>query len=414
MAESSGAQLQIKLVTKQSIYAVPDIPYSVPSEIVCAELNTLVNELLKETVSGGSVEFDFLVHGELLRTPLVDHLSERQVSTEEVVLIEYVERFPAPEPTDCLEHDDWVSAAQSCGKWILSGSYDSTLHLWNRKGEHLLTIPGHTGAVKQVSWVDIGGEICSFVSASQDQTAMIWQWNQTSNSVECVHVLRGHERGLECLAVDPTHTYIATAGWDKVIKLWSTIDGLTDGESSPKKSKFDTKSSLMNFEGHKEAVSAVQWSEDGEMISASWDHTIKVWDAELGGIKSEIVGNKSFFDLHWSPLTRTALTASADRHVRLYDPRSTEGALVKCTFTSHTEWVQTVRWSSNLEYHFISGSYDKQVKLWDTRSPKAPLFDLSGHQDKVLCCDWSNPEYIISGGADSSLRVFKSKIAFAA
>ncbi|CAB3361773.1 Hypothetical predicted protein [Cloeon dipterum] len=376
MAESSGAQLQIKLVTKQSIYAVPDIPYSVPSEIVCAELNTLVNELLKDTVSGGSVEFDFLVSGELLRTPLVDHLSERQVSTEEVVLIEYVERFPAPEPTDCLEHDDWVSAAQSCGKWILSGSYDSTLHLWNRKGEHLLTIPGHTGAVKQVSWVDIGGEICSFVSASQDQTAMIWQWNQTSNSVECVHVLRGHERGLECLAVDPTHTYIATAGWDKVIKLWSTIDGLTDGESSPKKSKFDTKSSLMNFEGHKEAVSAVQWSEDGEMISASWDHTIKVWDAELGGIK--------------------------------------KGALVKCTFTSHTEWVQTVRWSSNLEYHFISGSYDKQVKLWDTRSPKAPLFDLSGHQDKVLCCDWSNPEYIISGGADSSLRVFKSKIAFAA
>jgi ribosome biogenesis protein len=145
---------------------------------------------------------------------------------------------------------------------------------------------------------------------------------------------------------------------------------------------------LISFQGHKEAVSAVLWTEEGEMISSSWDHTIKVWDAELGGIKSEIIGNKSFFDLHWSSLNRLVITASADRHVRLYDPRSkglllfscliqvllnlvyfavAEGALVKSTFTSHTEWVQAVRWSTTSEYHFISASYDKLVKLWDTR-----------------------------------------------
>jgi ribosome biogenesis protein len=69
---------------------------------------------------------------------------------------------------------------------------------------------------------------------------MIWQWNQTLNSVECVHVLKGHERGLECVAVDPTRTYIATAGWDKAINMWSTIEGITDRESSAKKSKFDS------------------------------------------------------------------------------------------------------------------------------------------------------------------------------
>jgi hypothetical protein len=67
-------------------------------------------------------EFDFLVSGELLRAPLSEHLSERNVSVEEVVLIEYVERFPAPEPQDCLEHDDWVSATQSGGEWLVCAS----------------------------------------------------------------------------------------------------------------------------------------------------------------------------------------------------------------------------------------------------------------------------------------------------
>lgn len=44
-------------------------------------------------------------------------------------------------------------------------------------------------------------------------------------------------------------------------------------------------------------------------------------------------------------------------------------------------------------------------------SPKAPLFDLSGHEKQILCCDWSNPKYMMSGGADNNVNIFKSKKA---
>lgn len=71
--------------------------------------------------------------------------------------------------------------------------------------------------------------------------------------------------------------------------------------------------------------------------------------------------------------------------------------------------MQSVAWSVNDEHLFISGAYDHQVKLWDTRSTKSPLFDLVGHEDKVMAVDWSNPKYMLSGGADNSLRIFKSK-----
>lgn len=90
---------------------------------------------------------------------------------------------------------------------------------------------------------------------------------------------------------------------------------------------------------------------------------------------------------------------------------SPEGTLVKNTYLGHTQWVQSVRWSTTNEYLFVSGAYDNHVKLWDYRSPKAPIFELIGHEDKVLACDWSNPRFILSGGSDNSVRIFKSKIA---
>lgn len=77
------------------------------------------------------------------------------------------------------------------------------------------------------------------------------------------------------------------------------------------------------MQGHKEAISGVVWSDKSEIITSSWDHTLKLWDTELGGIKQEIPGNKSFFDLDYSPLSKTIVAASADRHIRLFDPRST-------------------------------------------------------------------------------------------
>ena len=55
---------------------------------------------------------------------------------------------------------------------------------------------------------------------------------------------------------------------------------------------------------------------------------------------------------------------------------------------------------------FISGSHDSMVKMWDVRSFRTPLYDLSGHSDRVLCCDWSQPKFVVSGGTDNDMKIF--------
>ncbi|XP_028042839.1 ribosome biogenesis protein WDR12 homolog isoform X2 [Bombyx mandarina] len=409
------AQLQVRFITKQEQYAVPDSPYAIQCNVHPADLNTLINAILKETSPSfeKAVIFDFLVCGELLCASLAEHLQEKGVSTEDTLEVEYLERFPAPTPQDCLMHDDWVSAVQAHSSWILSGSYDNSLHIWSTKGQHKLAIPGHTSPVKAVSWVSFQGDQATFVSGSHDQTAILWVWNVSRNSVDCMITYRGHDKGIECLSVSADGNRFASGSWDNNICLWSASLAEEENHPATKKSKPEhgtTRNPLTTLKGHKEAISGVQWMDYNTVLSSGWDHLLKIWDCDLGGIKQEIAGNKAFFDVDWSPLNNSIITASADRHVRLYDPRSTE-SIVKTTFTSHTGWVQSVRWSKTKDTLFLSAGYDNQVKLWETRSPRTPLYDLSGHEDKVLCCDWSNPSLLISGSSDNTLRIFKAKHA---
>lgn len=78
----------------------------------------------------------------------------------------------------------------------------------------------------------------------------------------------------------------------------------------------------MTLQGHRESISAVQWMDDYTLLTSSWDHTMKVWDLNMEGVKTEISTNKAIFDASYSSLNKLIITASADKNIRLYDPRT--------------------------------------------------------------------------------------------
>ena len=138
---SGVAHAQVKFQTKQIQYSVAETPFSLPASIEPSDLSKLINGLLKEKreisaaaaaaaaasedgdagVGSGvvrdaeeqewkNVEFDFLLSGDLLRVPLNQLVVEKGISSETVIDLEYVEKYPSPKPEDSLIHDDWVAA----------------------------------------------------------------------------------------------------------------------------------------------------------------------------------------------------------------------------------------------------------------------------------------------------------------
>ena len=74
---------------------------------------------------------------------------------------------------------------------LYSGSFDRTIRVWSRTGEHLKTLEGHTDGVTCLG-AGLSGEI---YSGSHDGTVRVWYRDGKSR------VLRGHESAVTCLEV---------------------------------------------------------------------------------------------------------------------------------------------------------------------------------------------------------------------
>ncbi|KAK1324860.1 hypothetical protein QJS10_CPA01g00545 [Acorus calamus] len=154
------------------------------------------------------------------------------------------------------------------------------------------------------------------------------------------------------LAVSSDNRYLATGGLDRHVHLWDTR----------------TREHIQAFPGHKEAVSSLAFRlGTSELFSASFDRTIKSWNAEDRASMETIYGHQSdvltIDCLHKERL----LSVGRDRTMRYYNVssgkhvvfRSSKSSLECCCFISDDQ--------------YLSGSDDGSIELWSIKKKK-PVF----------------------------------------
>jgi len=429
---------------------------TVPANLARYGLSQIINHLLSLDPQR---PFDFLIDGELLRVSLHKHLLARQLTTEAVLEVEYFPAVLPPTPKEEERHEDWVSAiavlhnlGKQSGKKkgsaqadlspvLAAGCYDGIVRLWHG-GKPAQSFAAHKGPIK--SAVAILGETKQLLTAGTDCTARVWQWTGSAAKVgaaapELLAVMKGHKASVEAAAARPDGQRCVTAGWDGQVLLWRSGKALVDSVASnsgsaasgapiQKRRRTDTsegqppghheEEAVRSLEGHTQCVSALAWPEDSTILSGSWDHSVRVWDVDVGTPVDTYLHNKA---VHCMATPSAAAGGAAiiafggpEKSVRLWDRRSggssgSGGTLVKA-LCSHEDWVSALAWHPTSEFYLMSASYDRTAKLWDLRAD-IPLHTLPAAGDKLLSCAWVGSGELAVGGADCVIRTATMELA---
>jgi ribosome biogenesis protein YTM1 len=447
-AEGAGTQVLVRFVTRlPAELRVPESQVAVPAGLRRYGLSQIINHLLALSPAR---PFDFLVAGELLRKSLAAHLTERGLSAETALEIEYVPAVVPPEPKAAVPHDDWVSSLAALpGGAALTGGYDGALRLVAADGAATVaTFAAHAGPVTALAALPARrGAPPLVVSAGKDGAVRLWRLDAAASAsadapARLIASFSGHTDAVEAVAVSPGGARLATAGWDGSLRLWrcggDVLAAYDDagGDAAPrapprKKKKKDggadggaaaaadgssgfaggvAEEAVGALAGHLHCVSSLAWPAEDTLFSGGWDHSVRRWDAVTGDAAEVYNGSKAVLCVASSSETPDVVAfGGADRCVRVWDTRAAPragDALALRALAAHGNWVTALAWCPRSAHHLVSASTDHTLRLWDVRCA-VPLATLTAHSAQVLCAGWLGPGVIASGGADCALRTFE-------
>ncbi|AJS34782.1 Doa1p [Saccharomyces cerevisiae YJM554] len=241
--------------------------------------------------------------------------------------------------------------------------------------------------------------------------------------------LKGHDQDVrDVVAVDDSK--VASVSRDGTVRLWSKDDQwlgtvIYTGQGFLNSVCYDSEKELLLFGGKDTMINGVPLfatsgedplytlighqgnvcslsSQDGVVISGSWDKTAKVWK-EGSLVYNLQAHNASVWDAKVVSFSENKfLTASADKTIKLWQ----NDKVIKTFSGIHNDVVRHLAVVD--DGHFISCSNDGLIKLVDMHTGDV-LRTYEGHESFVYCIKLLPNGDIVSCGEDRTVRIWSKE-----
>ena len=350
---------------------------------------------------------------------------------------------PKPEIFVQTGHTNAITAVEWSpdGRFILSGSSDNSIKLWDAESGRLIRtftdeedvlyvhfLPGGKSffSVNEKGGVRIwdiaqGGRAGEFSISGEKEPAIIDPVSSDGSVVRAIVSSKLYAaqlssgKGLPAEPLPegaPVRKYFS--GYDSGHKNLITADGgrmLSAVPEEPSDTRYkklilwelSKGNILFSLDGHQDRIDAVALSPD-ESYAASGgrDKTVRVWDLKTGKAVAVLTGHqKEIETLAFSPDRKYVLSGSRDHTMRLWDIEA--GREVRAF--AHPARVTLVRFSPDGRFA-VSGDADGAIRVWDTQTGEE-VMALQSHADSGYVLVMSpDGRHVLSGTPDGKIRLW--------
>ncbi|WWD20645.1 hypothetical protein CI109_105121 [Kwoniella shandongensis] len=210
--------------------------------------------------------------------------------------------------------------------------------------------------------------------------------------------------------LEPTMTYTSKNGFNSIdhhrtdavfATASNTVQIWDENRSAPL--------STLAFGSSMETVTGVRFnqSETSVLASVGNDRTMCLYDIRTGKAERRIMMQFRSNCLSWCPTLPTVLLlGSEDHNLYTFDIRKLESP--NQIYKGHVGGVMGCDWSPTGE-EFVSGSYDRTVRLWNRESGKSRDVYHTKRMQRVFDVTYTpTADFVLSASDDGNVRIWKS------
>ena len=205
------------------------------------------------------------------------------------------------------------------GQWLATATYHGLVCIWDADGiESKQVLDAHKDSIRSLVY---SPDDKFLATSSYDHTARLWE----SKSGKSLAIFKGHEGPLNSIRFSPDGRHIITASDDEKVRLWDV----------------ETAQTITRFDRHTNWVCSASFNPDGQQfVSGGNDAMARIWDIRSNRVVHDLFGHQSDVNtVSFSPEGEIShgeeiLTASDDRTVRVWDAQS---GVMKRRFTLPNE-----------------------------------------------------------------------------
>ncbi len=281
----------------------------------------------------------------------------------------------------------WSVVYSHSGKLLATASEDGTVKVWDAaSGALLTTYDAH--ATPELSkhgalWATFDHWDERVVSAGKDGIVRVWWWRTN----KLYKRLTGHVDWVWHADVSPFDFYIATAGRDRRVLLWSF-----GGNEKP----------LHSLNAHGGQVYCARFDGDGSLLAtASEDHTVSVWQIPVVAVTT----GEAMTYATYSHDGRMYVSTSDDGYARLNGPAPGRGGSLICPTS-----VKCAAFSPD-DRQLATCEDSGEIRLWSTDVHAGDHTEcsrvLDGQGGPVASLNYSpDGKCLVSGGRYGSIAVW--------
>lgn len=207
-----------------------------------------------------------------------------------------------------------------------------------------------------------------------------------------------HEGGISCTNFFPHYGHLLlSAGLDGSACMWST----------------DRMSRMRTYRGHTKGVRDATFSPTGDtFLTASYDRHVRLWDTESGRVIGSYSMTSTPLCVRFSPLHNGVefLAACSDKKVIQIDTR--DAAKIVQQYDQHMGAVNSIAFIDD-DRRFVSSCEDKVLRVWEYGMPVVIRYvsDPAAHSIPYTTLH-PNRKWLICQSMDNTIRIFAAREKF--